>query len=84
MIKELDLTWVPNFIALGIFFIFETKFSWNEEIVLVLMSNVCYLAGILFFLVVTTRYLVVTAGYCWLPGGYCSFPTFSMNENSYI
>ena len=32
MINELELLWVLNFIALGIFFIFENKFSWNEEI----------------------------------------------------
>ena len=54
------------------------------------MSNLCYLAELLIFLVVTARYLVVTAGYCALPvvtGGkclllvvtartarYCSFP----------
>ena len=39
-------------------------------LILVLMSNVCYLAVILIFLVVIVRYLVVTAGYCSLPGGY--------------
>ena len=57
------------------------------------MSNVCYLAEILIFLVVTGRYLVITAGDCSLPGGYCSLmvvtaryrslllvPTFSMNK----
>ena len=48
MINELDLLWVPNFIALGIYFLFETKFSWNEGIDLLLMSNVC--------LVFATRY----------------------------
>ena len=74
MIKELDLPWVPNFIALGIFFIFGTKFSWNEEID-TCFNVECVLFGRNFiFLVVTTRYLVVTAGYCSLPGGYCSFP----------
>ena len=32
MINELNLLWVSNFIALGIYFIFGTKFSWNEGI----------------------------------------------------
>ena len=32
MINELDLPWVPNFTALGIYFLFETNFSWNEGI----------------------------------------------------
>ena len=39
-------------------------------LILALMSNVCYLAVILIFLVVTARYLVVTARYCSLRGGY--------------
>ena len=69
-INELELLWVPNFIALGIYFIFGSKFSWNEGIDSSLMSNVGYLAVILIFLVVTARYLVVSAGYCSLPGGY--------------
>ena len=30
MINERDLLWVPNFIVLGINFIFGTKFFWNE------------------------------------------------------
>ena len=32
MINQLDLLWMPNLIALGIYFIFGTKFSWNEGI----------------------------------------------------
>ena len=32
MINELDLLWLANFIALGIYFIFGTKFSGNEGI----------------------------------------------------
>ena len=32
MIKELELLGWPNFIALGVYFIFGTKFFWNEEI----------------------------------------------------
>ena len=31
-VNKLDLLWVSNFIALGIYFIFGTKFSWNEGI----------------------------------------------------
>ena len=45
------------------------NFPGMRRFILVLMSNVCYLAEILIFLVVTARYLVVTAGYCSLPGG---------------
>ena len=48
-----------------------------EGLILVLMSNVCYLAVILIFLVVIARYLVVTTGYCSLPGGYCSLLVFT-------
>ena len=32
MINKLDLLWLPNFIALEIYFIFGTTFSWNEGI----------------------------------------------------
>ena len=59
-INKLDLFWVPNFIALRIYFIFGTKFSWNEGLILVLMTYVCYLAVSLIF--------------WWLLGGYCSLP----------
>ena len=63
-----------NFIALEIYFIFETKFSWNEGID-TCFNVECVLLGSSFdflgcHLVVTTPYLVVTAGYCSLPGGY--------------
>ena len=30
IINEIHLLW-PNFIAIGIYFLFGTKFSWNEE-----------------------------------------------------
>ena len=63
---------MPNFIALGMYFYFGTKFYWNEGLIFVLMSNMCYLAVILIFLVVTAPYLVATTGYSSLPGGYCS------------
>ena len=75
MINEPDLLWVPNFIALGIYFIFGTKFSWNEGIntcfnvgCVLLGRNFDFLGG---YLAVTARYLVVTAGYFSLPNGYC-------------
>ena len=68
MINQLGLLWVSNFIALGIYFIIGTKFSWDEGIYNFLMSNMCYLAII--FMGFTARYLVVTAGYCSLLGGY--------------
>ena len=58
---------MPNFIPLEIYFSFGTKFFWNEEWILALMLNVCYLVLILTFLmvifVVTARYLVVTGRY---------------------
>ena len=81
MINELDLLWLPNFIALGIYFIFGTKFSWNEGIdtcfnveCVLLGRNFDYFGG---YLVVTARYLVVTARYWWLllvTACYCSLP----------
>ena len=87
-INELDLLWVPNFIALEIYFIFGTKFSWNEGID-TCFNVECVLPGRDFdfcgdylvvtarWLVVTARYLVVTACYLWLllvTACYCSFP----------
>ena len=82
---------MPNFIALGIYFIFGTKFSWNEGIDtcfnvenLLLSRNFDFFGG---YLVVTARYLVVTARYLVVTGGYCSLlfgPTFSMNGKQYF
>ena len=76
MISKLDLLRVPNFIALGIYFVFGTKFPWNERIDtcfnverVLLGRNFDFLGG---YLGVTARYLVVTTGYYSLPGGYCS------------
>ena len=66
---ELDLSWVPNFIALAISFL-GPNFPGMRGLILVLMSDVCYLAVILIFLVIAAHYLVVTAGYCSLRGGY--------------
>ena len=64
-------------------------------LILILMSNMYYLALILIFLVVISRYLVVTARYRSLLGGYCSLvtaryrslllvPTFRMNEYNHL
>ena len=89
MINKLDLLWVPNFIALGIYFIFETKTSWNDGIdtcfnveCVLLGHNFDFLGG---YMVVTDRYLVVTAGYCPLPGGitgsYCSLPLVTAHSH---
>ena len=70
MINKLDLFWESNFIALGIYFIFGTKISWNDWIDI--YFNVKYLLlGCIFdflgdSLVVTAHYLAVTAGYLLL------------------
>ena len=61
MINELDLSRMPNFIALGINFIFETKFSWNEGID-TCFDVKCVLLG---------RNFNFLGGYCSLPSGYC-------------
>ena len=81
---------MPNFIAIGIYFLFGTKFSWNKEtdtcfnIECVLLGrNFDFLSG---YLVGTARYLSVATGQCSLlmvTAGYPSLlldPTFSMNE----
>ena len=52
-------------------------------LILVLMSNVCYLAVILIFLVVTTRYLVATVDCYSLPSGYCSLPVVTARYRSF-
>ena len=67
-VNELDLLWVPNFIALRMYFIYGTKFSWNEgtdTCQIDLMSNVCSLVVIIIF-------WWLLGGYCSLPSGYCS------------
>ena len=65
---------MASFIALGMYFIFGSKYSWNEgsdtcfNVKYVLLSrNFDFFGG---YLVVTARYLMATTGYCWLPGGY--------------
>ena len=91
MINELDLLWVPNFIALGIYFIFGTKFSWNEGIdtcfnveCVLLGRNFDFLGGCLVvtacYLVVTWWILVLTARYGWL----LLAITFSRNSFYYL
>ena len=75
MINELNLLWAPNFIALEYISFLGPNFPGMKRLILVLISNVCYLIVILIFLVVTwlvtACYLVATAGYCLFPGGYC-------------
>ena len=69
MINELYLLWMPNLIALGIYFIYGTKLSWNAEIdtcfnvKCVLLDRDFDFYG---YLVVTACYQVVTGGYCSL------------------
>ena len=79
-INELNLLSVPNFIALGMYFIFGIRFSWNEEIYtpfnveyVLLGCNFGVFGGYLVFnpryLAVPTRHcslLLVTARYWWL------------------
>ena len=91
MINELDLLWVPNFIALEIYFLFGTKFSWNEEIgtcfnveCALLDRNSDFLGG---YLVVTHSYLKVTSHYLVVTARYRSLllvPSFTMDEKKYI
>ena len=66
MINELHLLWMPNFIAIGIYFLFGTKFFWSEEtdtgfnVECVLRGrNFDFLSG---YLVAVARYLGVTTG----------------------
>ena len=78
-INKLDLLWVSNFIALGIYFILGTKFSWNEEID-TCFNVECVLLGRNFdFLMVTWWLLLFTASYRLL----LLVTTFSMNVRSY-
>ena len=74
MVNKLDLLWMSNFIALEMYFNFETKFFWNEE------NDTCFnikfvLGLILIFFVVTACYLVVIARY----RSFLLVTTFSMN-----
>ena len=74
MIKKLDQLWVTNFIELEIYFIFGTKFCWNEGIN-TCFNFECVLLGRNFHLL--GGYLVVTAHHWWIllfAARYCSFP----------
>ena len=62
MINKLDLLQLPNFKALGIYFIFGTKLSWNERND-TYFNVQCVLLGLNFDFF---------GGYYWLPSGYCS------------
>ena len=72
---------MSKFVALGIYFIFRTTFSWNErtdtcfKVECVLLGrNYDFLGG---YLVITARYCSLLGGYWWLllvTGGYCSLP----------
>ena len=59
MINELNLLWVPYFIAFGIYFLFVTKFSWNEQTDIYFNAE-CVLLG---------RNFDFLGGYCSLPNG---------------
>ena len=82
MINKLDLLWVLNFIGLEIYFIFGTRFPWNEgidtcfnvECVLrdrfswCLLGSYCSLSSCYCWLLLVTWWLLlVTGGYCSLP-----------------
>ena len=80
-INELSLFWVLNFIALRMYFIFGTKFSWNKGIdtcfnieCVLLAHNFDYFGG---YFVVAACYCSLPGGYWWLllvTGSYCSLP----------
>ena len=86
MVDELDLLWMPNFIAWEYTSFLGPSFPGMRELILNLMSNVSYLAVILGFLVVTACYLLVTG--CYLEvlvvtahhPSLLLVPTFSINE----
>ena len=66
MINKLHLLSVPDFIAIEMYFLFGTKFSWNQEtdtcfnVEFVLLGrNFDFLGS---YLVATARYLSVTTG----------------------
>ena len=60
---------MASFIAIGIYFLFGTNFSWNEETDTCFNAE-CVLLGRNFdfrggYLVATARYLIVTTGKCY-------------------
>ena len=60
MINGLDLLWVPNFIAWKYISYLGPNFPGTKGLILVLMSNVCYLPVILIFMGLTWLLLLVT------------------------
>ena len=86
MINKLHLLWVSSSIALGIYFLFGTKFSWNEGTDTCFNVEKVLLGRNFIFLIVTARYLVITTGYCSLLVVTARhrplplIPTFRMNE----
>ena len=91
MINEIDLFWVPNFIALEIYFIFGTKFSWNEgidscfnvECVLLsrnfdFLGGYCSLPSVYCWLLLVTRQLLVVTTRYWC---YCSLPLITARSH---
>ena len=84
MINELDLFWLANFMVMEIYFIFGTKFSWNEGIdtcfnieCVLLGRNFDFLVVTWWLLLVTWWLLAVTARYSRLllvNARYYSFP----------
>ena len=59
-------------------------FPGMRGLILILMSNVCYLDVIWIFFLVAARYLMVTACYCSLLGGYCSLPVVTARYRSLL
>ena len=87
-INELDLFYVLNVIALGIQFIFGTKFSWNEGIdtyfnveYVLRGRNFDYFGG---YLVVSARYLVVPGVHCQLLVVTACYHSFCINVKMII
>ena len=66
MINKLDLLSAPNSMALGYISFLGPEFPRMRGLIHVLMSNVCYLALILIFLVITCSYCSLSIGHCWL------------------
>ena len=85
IINKLNLLLMPNFLALAIYFTFQTKSFWNKGIdtcfnnivCMLLDSNFDFHGGYCWLLLVTKWLLFVTAGYHSL----LLVPTFRMNDH---
>ena len=85
MINELDLLLVPNFLALAIYFTFQTKSFWNDRNdtcfnnveCMLLDHNFDFHGGYCWLLLVTRWLLFVSAGYQSL----LLVLTFRMNDH---